>query len=273
MNNLVSIITPAYNASQYIKGTIESVLNQTYDNWELIIVNDGSTDNTKEIVESFKDSRIKLINQKNMGVSVARNRGLSEAQGEFITFLDADDILPPKSLEVRVKYLKENSDVDLVDGYAIVMDGDLKNIIREHKPTYKGLLFEKIVKLDSSVYLTCYYMFRHKKLGDVKFRAGMTHAEDLLFFIELAYYNNIIYGSIDEKVFIYRFGHNSAMKNIEGIQQGYIQLLKELKKLNIPKSKLLYLRFKIAKIMFLVWLKRKQLLKSLNSLYLIFLEA
>lgn len=94
MAGLVSVIMPAYNVGGYIAESIRSVQKQTYGNWELIVVNDGSTDNTREIVSklSNEDPRIRLITQKNGGVARARNRGLAEAEGEYVAFLDGDDL-------------------------------------------------------------------------------------------------------------------------------------------------------------------------------------
>ena len=88
---MISVIIPLYNKEHFVKDTIESVLAQTYTDFELIIVNDGSTDNSVHIVSEFDDSRIIIVNQKNAGVSAARNHGLQIARGEFISFLDADD--------------------------------------------------------------------------------------------------------------------------------------------------------------------------------------
>ena len=94
MNELVSIITPSYNTAKFIGKTIESVQNQTYQNWEMIIVDDCSTDNTDEVVDGYlSDKRIKYIkNEKNSGAAVSRNRALREAKGKWITFLDSDDL-------------------------------------------------------------------------------------------------------------------------------------------------------------------------------------
>jgi len=91
---LVSIITPMYNAEKYVGQTINSVLSQTYENWEMLIVNDGSKDSSAEIVADYskKDSRVKLINQPNAGSAAARNNALRNAIGQFICFLDADDL-------------------------------------------------------------------------------------------------------------------------------------------------------------------------------------
>ena len=88
---MISVVIPLYNKEKYIKRAIESVLNQTFQKFEIIVVNDGSTDKSAEIVQNIKDPRIRLINQKNAGVSAARNRGIQEAKYEYIAFLDADD--------------------------------------------------------------------------------------------------------------------------------------------------------------------------------------
>ena len=103
---LVSVIIPAYNASRYIVSTIQSVLNQSYRYLELIIIDDGSKDNTAELVKTFTDERIQYFYQLNQGVSVARNTGISKAKGDFIAFLDADDIWRSENLEVKLNYLK-----------------------------------------------------------------------------------------------------------------------------------------------------------------------
>lgn len=110
----VSIVIPAYNAAAFIENCINSALNQTYKNFEIIVVNDGSTDNTLEILERLKkkDSRIKIFSQKNAGVSCARNKGIKEASGELITFVDADDTLLENALEIMVNLMAD--DVDFV---------------------------------------------------------------------------------------------------------------------------------------------------------------
>ena len=104
---LVSILMPAYNSENTISESIGSVLEQTYQNWELIIIDDGSSDRTADIVEAFKDERIFLIRQKNCGVCCARNRGLSCARGEWIAFLDSDDIWVESKLERQLRHLND----------------------------------------------------------------------------------------------------------------------------------------------------------------------
>ena len=110
MNNLVSIIMPSYNTGDFISETIESVLAQTYENWELIIVDDCSTDNTDEVVEKYlTDSRIEYFkNEKNSGAAVSRNRALREAKGKWIAFLDSDDLWEPTKLQKQIQFMTDN---------------------------------------------------------------------------------------------------------------------------------------------------------------------
>lgn len=107
---LVSIIMPSYNTGKFIQETIDSVINQTYDNWELIIVDDCSSDNTDEIVKSIKDDRIfYLKNKKNSGAAVSRNKALKMAKGKWIAFLDSDDLWKKDKLEKQIKFMKNNN--------------------------------------------------------------------------------------------------------------------------------------------------------------------
>ena len=105
---LISVIIPMYNAEKYISKNINSILSQTYSYFELIIVNDGSTDNSLDVVYKFSDERINIISKENGGVSSARNLGLSAAKGDYVFFIDADDYIEPNTLE---KF------VDVIDSY------------------------------------------------------------------------------------------------------------------------------------------------------------
>ena len=109
-SDLVSIIMPSYNTAKYIKNSIQSVINQTYTNWELIIVDDCSTDNTDEVVNGIIDDRIHYIkNEKNSGAAVSRNRALREAKGKWIAFLDSDDLWMPQKLNEQIRFMKDNN--------------------------------------------------------------------------------------------------------------------------------------------------------------------
>ena len=110
MNSLVSIIMPSFNTGKYISDSIKSVLEQTYKNWELIIVDDCSVDDTDEVVKSFKDARIKYFkNQSNSGAAVSRNKALKEANGRWIAFLDSDDLWSKDKLEKQIRFMEDNN--------------------------------------------------------------------------------------------------------------------------------------------------------------------
>lgn len=110
MDSLVSIIMPSYNTGFFVCDSIQSILNQTYTNWELIIVDDCSMDDTVSKILSFNDNRIKLlINNKNSGAAVSRNRALREAKGKWIAFLDSDDLWDSNKLEKQIKFMEDNN--------------------------------------------------------------------------------------------------------------------------------------------------------------------
>lgn len=127
MSDLVSIITPAYNCANRLEDTINTVLQQSYQNWELLIVDDCSKDNTVEVVTEWtkKDPRIKLFRQeKNGGASLARNRAIMESSGKYIAFLDGDDMWLPNKLEKQIKYMRDNNYYFSYTPYYILNDGE-----------------------------------------------------------------------------------------------------------------------------------------------------
>lgn len=127
VDGLVSIIMPSWNTERFIAEAIQSVLDQTYTNWELIIVDDCSSDNTDEVVASFKDERIKYLhNKKNSGAALTRNKALREAKGEWIAFLDSDDLWMPEKLEHQIDFMDKN-------GYSLSFT-EYEKIDEESKP-------------------------------------------------------------------------------------------------------------------------------------------
>ena len=134
-NDLVSIITPAYNCGKYIADAIESVLAQTYDNWEMLIVDDCSSDNTVKVVESYNDDRIHFFqNTTNSGAAAARNHALAEAKGRWVSFLDSDDWWFPDKLEKQVSFMNEKSYSFTYTDYIITDDALIPSGIRVTGP-------------------------------------------------------------------------------------------------------------------------------------------
>jgi len=148
---IASIITPSYNSSKYIIDTINSVKNQTFQEWEMIIVDDCSKDNSREIIqeEANKDNRIKLMKLKqNSGAAVARNTAIKNASGKYIAFLDSDDIWHPEKLEKQIKFMEENDYAFTYTKYQLMdQDGKLldRTIDIPNEIDYHGLLKNTII--------------------------------------------------------------------------------------------------------------------------------
>ena len=162
MAALVSIIMPSYNSAKFISESIQSVISQTYFDWELLIVDDCSTDNTTTIVESFtSDSRIKLtILESNSGAGIARNTAVSLAQGKYIAFLDSDDLWKPKKLERQLQFMTQNNQPFAFSFYdCISEDGKSlqKTIQAPLHLTYKKLFFCNFVGNLSGIYDTEFF--------------------------------------------------------------------------------------------------------------------
>ena len=127
---LVSIVMPSYNSERYIKASIQSVIDQTYPYWELLIVDDCSSDKTVKIIKSFKDQRIKLFeNEVNSGAAISRNWALREAKGKWIAFLDSDDIWLSTKLEEQLKFMVDNNYSFTFTDYRICNNGEWENVI------------------------------------------------------------------------------------------------------------------------------------------------
>lgn len=154
----VSVIIPAFNSKKYLPAAIESIFNQTYQNFEIIVVDDGSTDNTRQVIDRYMRSpvtshqtpvNIRYIYQKNQGPAVARNRGIQEAQGEYIAFLDSDDVWKPQKLEKQIKFLEENRDCAFVytDAYEFNKYGVTKTskLAGEDRHKMSGMIFERLI--------------------------------------------------------------------------------------------------------------------------------
>lgn len=146
IDKLVSVITPVYNSEKYIAGTIKSVLSQTYNNWEMLIVDDCSNDNTLGVIKEFKDPRIKYFRlDENAGAAVARNKALEKAKGKYIAFLDADDMWKPEKLEKQVNFMIENNYGFSFTGYEILREKENKVIKAPMRLNYSKFMKNTII--------------------------------------------------------------------------------------------------------------------------------
>lgn len=206
-DGLVSIITPAYNAAAYIAETIESVLAQTYTNWEMLIVNDCSKDNTPEIVESYaaKDKRIKLLNLKqNSGAAVARNAAIQNAKGRYIAFLDSDDLWKKEKLQKQLNFMQQN-------GYAFTFTGyehfkETKENIQNQVQIPKSLNYNQALKGNQIGCLTV--MLDRKQIPNIHFTT-QKH-EDYILWLNILKHGITAYG-IQESLALYRTGNSKSI--------------------------------------------------------------
>lgn len=190
MNKLVSVIIPAYNRADSIANTISSIISQKYRPLEIIIVDDGSTDNTYEIVQPYLQKKellsIKYYYQKNQGVSVARNTGISKAKGEFISFLDSDDILLPEKIENQVNILECGAEVCYGKVRCVSATHSYINALQKptEDPVKQFLLFENITQIGS-------WMFSRKLIDTyaIRFREHCDWGEDNEFLIKALFYS------------------------------------------------------------------------------------
>lgn len=220
-SGLVSIMMPAYNAEGYIGQAIESVLAQSYTQWELVIVDDGSTDRTAEVASRYTDPRIKLLRQGNGGEASARNTALRNMQGEFLAFLDSDDLFLPDHLESTVGYLLGHSQVDGVytDGYYIDQaENRLQTLSSRRRGPFEGNLFEEVV-YGSDVFgpPACVVLrtILISKYG-LRFDENIVIGPDWDFFTKYA--DLAIFGYIDQITCLYRL-HTSNISIRTGLEK------------------------------------------------------
>lgn len=200
IKELVSIITPLYNGERFVAQTIECVLAQTYPNWEMIVINDGSKDNSQAIVEEYvrKDSRIKLFSQPNAGSAAARNNGIRRAEGQYIALFDADDLWEPFFLESQLALMKEKNAL-LVYGSHKRIDEDnqecLQPYIAPEKVTYTDLLKTCSISCLTGLYDTSKYgkMYLNEEFKSL--RDDHIYWLDIIKKTKVAYGNQQILGS------------------------------------------------------------------------------
>ncbi|MCB0790352.1 MAG: glycosyltransferase family 2 protein [Flavobacteriales bacterium] len=221
---LISVIMPAYNAGPFIGAAIRSMIAQSYGNWELLVVNDGSTDDTGTVIAGFDDPRIRRFQQANGGIGSARNHALRQVRGEFLCTFDADDILPPDSLRARLEVLLKDPQADICDGSVALMDRDLENVHRTYTPAPTDNALKELVELTGKCFFGPTWMIRWEPPRPrILFNEVITHAEDLLFYMELA--GGRRYAFTEEIVLIYRRTGTSAMSDLGGLERSYRTIL------------------------------------------------
>lgn len=221
MCNKISIIMPAYNCEQYVGKTIDSVIAQIYNNWELIIIDDGSTDDTGKICDkyAFNNKKIRVIHTKNQGVSSARNLGLNLANGVFVTFLDSDDYIAPNMYQKMLDEFDDSIEIVVCD-YEVVYDINCtKNIYHQSiiPGVYENIKAIKLLNCNGYLWNKVY---RKEVLEKIEFNSDVKIEEDWIFNIKV-FLNASYIKFIKNKYYYYCQHFNSALhsKNYENVIQ------------------------------------------------------
>jgi glycosyltransferase involved in cell wall biosynthesis len=227
----VSVIIPTYNRAHLISETIKSVLDQTFQDFEIVVIDDGSTDNTREVVDSFQDPRIRYIYQDNQGAVVARNNAILASKGEYISYLDSDDALMENALEKHVEVLDRHPEVAFSYGQVYNVDENGR-IINLYKPPYKHSYVregkEEIRDLIFGNYISAETIRRSCLDEAGGFDTAFIVAEDRELWVRLAKRWSVAY--IAEPLIKYRRHTSSIMSTIgiEKVERSHILILEEI---------------------------------------------
>lgn len=215
MQDLISIIVPIYNVEKYLDKCLQSITNQTYKNLQIILINDGSTDTSLRICENFalNDERICIVNQESKGVSEARNTGIREAKGAYITFIDSDDVVESTYIQYLYDIIKENNDISVCKMKEIYGDGDddinndgEESVIKQlnSKEAIEIMLYQR--EFDNSLWGK---MYKKELFSDVVFPKGKLYEDMAVIYDIFLKTDKIIFGS---KInYYYRVRQNSIM--------------------------------------------------------------
>lgn len=214
---LISVIVPAYNVEKYIKACLDSIINQTYSNFEIIVVNDGSTDQTEEILRSYQSNpKFRIYSQKNGGLSAARNRGIKLANGELICFIDSDDSVKSDYLEKLAAPFFEDSDVDItVCGYQEKFENSVINhVLKSQKITGAQATKDLLIKQQDFNVLAWNKLYRKKLFSDnhIEYPVGQIHEDNLTTYKLFSHAQKVVY--ISDELYIYQRTHSEITKNL-----------------------------------------------------------
>lgn len=231
---LVSIITPCYNGEKYISETIDSVLAQTYSDWEMIIIDDGSKDGSADLVREYekKDSRIRLVQQENAGSAAARNNGIGQAEGQYIALLDADDIWEPEFLAEQTAFMKEKNAVCVYCSYKCIDENSneiLSPVICKPEISTKDMMITNYIGCLSGLY-DC------ERHGKVYLREELkSMRDDYAYWLDIVKLEDKAYGN--QKILArYRVLANSTTGNKKKLIKKQYHFYRDYLKLGVLKS-------------------------------------
>jgi len=235
MGGKVSVIIPCYNQAHFLTAAVDSVLAQAYTDWECIIVNDGSTDNTESVALAYaeKDRRIKYTRKENGGLSSARNTGLNIAAGKFIQFLDADDVLEPQKFSMQLQSLTVNQQITRILVYCNYVFGTQENIFEKVKReipvhfTSNNYLQELITGWETDLIIPCHcFLFSSDFFikDGIRFDETLPNHEDFDCWLRIFSKNPAVI-FVDEILCRYRLSNHSMSTNMKLMGEGFLQVL------------------------------------------------
>lgn len=240
INNLVSIITPTYNSKRFIKETIDSVISQTCTNWELIIVDDHSSDNSAEYIKKLikNDARIRFfVLEQNMGAAEARNKALEIAKGKYIAFLDSDDIWLSNKLEQQLNFMQKNNYAFTFTAYRLFSENGTHEYGIIHVPKeidYNGYCKNTIIGC-----LTV--MIDKEQTGDFRMK-NISSSHDMALWLEIMKRGHKVYG-LDEVLAKYRLVSNSNTAKKYKAAKDVWKVYREIEKLSLIKSSWYFIHY------------------------------
>lgn len=231
--SMVSVITPMYNSYRFIRDTIESVINQTYENWEMIIVDDSSSDGSIQVVEDYSkvDERIRLfVNEVNLGAAVTRNKAIKLSKGKYIAFLDADDLWLPNKLDKQIAFMKVNGYSFSFTGYSLIDEKggviEKNNIMPSEVNYFKTITNNKI---------GCLTVIFDKTNFEDYMMPNIRKRQDLGLWLKLLRQCEIAY-CIQENLALYRIRKGSISSNKLKLVKYHWELYRKIEKHSIVKS-------------------------------------
>jgi len=223
LTDKISVIIPVYNGENTIKETIESVLNQSFTNFELIIINANSTDKTLSIISQFQDERIKVFSYPKANVAVNRNRGINHATGNYITFLDADDLWTTDKLAAQYTVLQENSQAGVAYSWTNCIDENGKFLRKTSHVNYNGDVYAKFL-LDDFIGNGSNVLIRREILNKVNgFDEILTNAQDTDMWLKLSAITDFV--CVPKAQILYRIQPNSMSSNVLGLEKSNLEVI------------------------------------------------
>lgn len=236
---LVSIIVPCYNVEKYVEQCVNSIISQDYKNWECILINDGSKDYTLDLIKNFesKDKRIRVFTQENSGLSATRNKGIDHANGEFLFFLDSDDVLSHDAISALVFAFQNN---DIITGVVVnstFSDDEITKVSqllhpKEGEITFENNNFEVLIRtMETGLTPVAQNRLYRKDFIDkneIRFKTGILHEDELWFFETMLLAKNVKF--INNETYFYRIDNqDSITKNVSDRNlESYIQVMEEI---------------------------------------------